>query len=211
MPQGAASGRLEAADAPLPFAGASVVDDPYDEHEVGADDDGEEYGEEAGEGEEGEEEGEYEEYEEYGGDDDGAAEGEDGPGEGSEEAADEASEEPKKKVEVATIVPTRGAFFLHDDRCDNGGGRRYKARWHATHALPYAQAPVMRRRRHTQRKKIWESTNDDGEWKHDKFHELSLEAETRAVSRRFLPPPPANATYVRSIQPPQLRAQAVTA
>ena len=169
---------MEAADAPLPLAGASVADDPYNETEVGADDDGEE----AGEGDE-EGEGEYEEYEEYDDDDDGVA---DGPDEGSEEVANEATEEPeKKKVEVATIVPTRGAFFLHDDRCDGGGGRRYPPICIRQLMLcDVRQALLAWRRRHQPPKKVWEATNDEGEWKHDKFHELTLEDETRPVSCR---------------------------
>ena len=172
---------MEAADAPLPLVGASVADEAYTETEVGADDDGED-GEEEGEGDE-EGEGEYEEYEEYDDDDGGVA---DGPDEGSEEVANEATEEPeKKKVEVATIVPTRGAFFLHDDRCDGGGGRRYPPICIRQLMLcDVRQALLAWRRRHQPRKKVWEATNDEGEWKHDKFHELTLEDEMRPVRHR---------------------------
>ena len=87
------------------------VDDPTQEDVVGAPDEGEE----EGDGEE-----EYDEEEEYEEEDEEADYEE---GEEEDTAAHEESEKPKDKPPQETVVPTKGAFFLHDDRCDEARGK----------------------------------------------------------------------------------------
>ncbi|GBG74898.1 hypothetical protein CBR_g19411 [Chara braunii] len=67
----------------------------------------------------------------------------------------------KKDVEPF-VVPTSGAFYMHDDRFhENGGGRP---------------------RRNLGGRKLWEA-KDDSPWVHDKFEELNLQDEEFNRSR----------------------------
>ncbi|KAH1048027.1 hypothetical protein J1N35_038811 [Gossypium stocksii] len=73
-------------------------------------------------------------------------------------------DEDEKKENEPFVVPTAGAFYMHDDRFrDNVGGRHRQMRGG---------------------RKLWES-KDDRKWGHDKFEEMTLQGKHYTEGRRF--------------------------
>ncbi|KAF8715699.1 hypothetical protein HU200_026641 [Digitaria exilis] len=156
-------------DAPLPALRRrdAASDDEGEEESEDGDSDGQGAAEVYDEGayEEGEEE--YEEFEEGVGRGRGvaavavaAAEQEEGEaGNGEVEKADEAAPgEEEKKGNEPYAVPTTGAFYMHDDRFQEGRGR-VRGR--------------QRCRRIMNNRKLW-SPKEDQAWVHDRFDEVDL-------------------------------------
>ncbi|PPS12309.1 hypothetical protein GOBAR_AA08317 [Gossypium barbadense] len=72
-------------------------------------------------------------------------------------------DEHEKKENEPFVVPTAGAFYMHDDRFrDNVGGRHRQMRGG---------------------RKLWES-KDDRKWGHDKFEEMTLQGKHYTEGRR---------------------------
>ncbi|TYH48665.1 hypothetical protein ES332_D10G083200v1 [Gossypium tomentosum] len=72
-------------------------------------------------------------------------------------------DEDEKKENEPFVVPTAGAFYMHDDRFrDNVGGRHRQMRGG---------------------RKLWES-KDDRKWGHDKFEEMTLQGKHYKEGRR---------------------------
>ncbi|XP_052875707.1 protein MLN51 homolog isoform X2 [Gossypium arboreum] len=72
-------------------------------------------------------------------------------------------DEDEKKENEPFVVPTAGAFYMHDDRFrDNVGGRHRQMRGG---------------------RKLWES-KDDRKWGHDKFEEMTLQGKHYTEGRR---------------------------